>query len=77
MALQAEVAVGHGVKALFLQQRHGEKLPLGLAHLAAVGVQVVDMEPVIAPLVAQVAFGLGNLIGVVGEGIVNAAGVDV
>ena len=35
------------------------------------------MEPVIAPLVTQIAFGLGDLVGVVGEGVVNAAGMDV
>ena len=38
---------------------------------------MVDMEPVIAPLVTQIAFRLGDLIGVVGESIVNAAGVDI
>ena len=35
------------------------------------------MEPEIAPLVAEVALGLGNLVRVVGEGVVYAAAVDV
>ena len=35
------------------------------------------MEPVLAPGVAQVGFRLGDLVGVVGEGVVNAAAVDV
>ncbi len=38
---------------------------------------MVDMEPVIAPFMTQIAFRLGDLIGVVGESIVNAAGVDI
>ena len=77
MALQAEQAVGHGIIALLLQQGHRQEFPLGLGHLAVVSIQVVDMEPVVAPLVAQEAFRLGNFVGVVGEGIVDAAAVDV
>ena len=77
MALQAEQTVGHGVIAPLLQQAHGEELALGFAHFAVVRIQMVDMEPVIAPLVTQIAFGLCNLVGVVGEGVVNAAGMDV
>ena len=51
--------------------------PLGLAHLARVGVQVVDMHPVFAPGVAQVRLRLGDLVGMVGESVVDAAAVDV
>ena len=35
------------------------------------------MHPPVAPLVPQIAFGLGDLIGVMGECVVNAAAVDV
>ena len=77
MALQAEQTVSHGVITLALQQADGEELALGLTHLAGIGVQMVDMEPVIAPLVTHIALRLGNLIGVVREGIVDAAGVDI
>ena len=35
------------------------------------------MDPVIAPMVAQIRLGLGNFIGVVGEGVVDPAAVDV
>ena len=77
MALEAEEAVGEGVVALLLQEGDGQKLALGLGHLAGVGVQVVDVEPLLAPGVAQEGFGLGDLIGVVGEGVVHAAAVEV
>ena len=77
MALQAEKPVGHGIIPLAFQQGNRQKLPLGFAHLSGVGIQVMDVEPVVAPFVAQVAFGLGNFVGVVGEGVVNTAGVDV
>ena len=35
------------------------------------------MHPVVAPVVADVALGLGNLVRVVREGVVNAAAVDI
>ena len=54
-----------------------QELPLGLAHLSGVGVQMEDVHPPVAPLVAQAALGLGDLVGVVGEGVVDAAAVDV
>ena len=77
VGLEAEEAVDHGIVALAFQQGHRQELALGLGHFAGIGVQMVDMEPVVAPLVAQVALGLGDLVGVVGEGIVDAAAVDV
>ena len=77
MALQAEETVGQRVVALLLQQGDGEELALGLGHLAVVGVQVGHMAPVGAPRVAQIALGLGDLVGVVGEGVVHAAAVQV
>ena len=77
MALQAEEAVGQGVVALLLEQAYSQKLAAGLAHFAAGGVQVVDVHPVIAPFVAEIALRLGNFVGVVGEGVVYAAAVDV
>ena len=77
MALEAEEAVGQRIITLFLQQGHGEELALGLAHLAVRGVQVSHMEPLGAPGMAQVAFRLGDLVGVVGEGVVDAAAVEV
>ena len=38
---------------------------------------MVNVEPVVAPLVAQIAFGLGDFIGMMGEGVVDAACVDI
>ena len=77
MGLEAEEAVHQRIIPLLLQQGDGEELPLGLAHLARVGVQVVDMHPVFAPGVAQVRLRLGDLVGMVGESVVDAAAVDV
>ena len=77
MALQAEQAVDDGIVALLLQQGHREELALRLGHLAGLRVQVMDMEPVIAPLVAEVGLGLGDLVRVMREGIVDAAAVDI
>ena len=77
MALQAEEAVGQRVIALLFQQRDREEFAAGFAHFSRSGVQVVDMHPEIAPFVAQIALRLGNFIGVVGEGVIYAAAVDV
>ena len=38
---------------------------------------MVNMEPVIAPFVAQIAFRLGNFVGMVRESVVNSTGMDV
>ena len=38
---------------------------------------MMDMEPVVAPLVAQIAFTLGDLVGMMWEGVIDTAGVDV
>ena len=77
MALEAEEAVSQGIVAFFLQQGYGEELARGLAHLAVVGVQVGHMEPLGAPGMTQIALRLGNLVGVVGEGVVNASAVEI
>ena len=77
MALQAEQPVSQRVIALLLQKRNRQKFALGLRHLAGRGVQVHHVHPVVAPMVADVALGLGNLVRVVREGVVNAAAVDV
>ena len=77
MALEAEEPVNQGIIALLLQQGDSEEFAGGLGHLAGIGVQVVDMEPLAAPRVAQIGLGLGDLIGVVGEGVVDAAAVQV
>ena len=77
MALEAEEPVGQGIISLLLQQRDRQKLALGLAHLAMRGIQVVDMEPLLAPGMAQVALRLGDLVGVMGEGVVDAAAVEI
>ena len=77
VALEAEQAVDQRVIALLLQQGDGQKFTLGLGHFAALGIEMVDMEPVIAPFMAQICLGLGDLVGVVGEGVVDAAAVDV
>ena len=77
MALEAEQAVSQRIVALFLQQGNRQEFPLGLGHLAACGVQMVHMEPGLAPLMAEVRLGLGDLVGMMGEGIVDAAAVEV
>ena len=38
---------------------------------------MVYMEPVIAPLMSNIRFRLSNLVGVVGEDIINSSAVDV
>ena len=77
MALEAEETVGQRVVSLLLQQGDGEELALGLGHLAVVGVQVGHMAPVGTPGVTEVALRLGDLVGVVGEGVVHAAAMQV
>ena len=52
-------------------------LGCGLIILASIRVQVMHVEPVVAPLVAKVAFGLGDFVGVMREGIVDAAAVNI
>ena len=63
--------------ALLFQQRHREEFALGFGHFAALGVEVHDMHPVIAPLVPQIGLALRNLVGVVRERIVNTAAMEV
>ena len=77
MALEAEETVGEGIIALFLKQGHGEELAAGLAHLAVAGVQVVNMHPEIAPMMAEIGLGLGDFVSVVGESVIDAAAVDI
>ena len=77
MALEAEEPVSQGIVALFLQQGDRQELTLGLAHLTVGGVQVQHVHPVIAPVMPQISLRLGDLVGVVGEGVVDAAAVDV
>ena len=77
MALQAEQAVGEGVIALILQKLDGEEFAPGFGHFTAVGVKMQNVHPVAAPLVAEVGLGLCDLVGVMGEGVINAAAVYV
>ena len=77
MALQAEEAVGQGIIALLLQKIHGQKLAAGFGHFSGSGVQVEDMHPIFHPGMAKIGLGLGDFVGVVGEGVVDAAAVDV
>ena len=77
MALQAEQAVAQRVVALLLEQRDRQEFALGFGHFAAGGIQVHDVHPVVAPVVADVALGLRDLVRVVREGVVDAAAVDV
>ena len=77
MALQAEQTVAQRVIALLLQQRDRQELALGFGHFAAGRIQMHDMHPVVAPVVADVAFRLRDLVGVVRERIVDAAAVDI
>ncbi len=50
---------------------------MDLLILPLVVLEMVDMEPVIAPFVAKVSFALGDLIGVVREGVVDATRMDI
>ena len=77
MTLQAEQTVDHRIVTLLFQQGDRQELSLGFAHFTGIGIQMVNMEPVVAPLMAQIAFRLGNLVGVMRECIVNAAGVNI
>ena len=77
VALQTEEAVGQRVVALLLKQGNGQKFALGLAHFAVRCIEVGNMAPVGAPRMSEVAFGLGDLVRVVREGIVHAAAVQV
>ena len=77
MGLQAEHTVHDRIVSFFLQKRHRKEIPLRLAHLARLVVQVVHMEPVTAPLVSQIALGLCDLVGVMRKNIVHAAAVDI
>ena len=65
------------VVALLLKQGNGQKFALGLAHFAVRCIEVGNMAPVGAPRMSEVAFGLGDLVRVVREGIVHAAAVQV
>ena len=77
MRLQAEKSVDERIVALGLEQRHGQKFTARLAHLARIGVEVVNVEPIIAPLVTDERLTLRDLVGVVGERVVNSAAVDI
>ena len=77
MALQAEQAVDQRIVALFFQKRYRQEFTLGFGHLAVRGVQMMDMEPVIAPFVTEIGLRLGNFIGMVRKRIVDAAAMDI
>ncbi len=77
MALEAEPAVGKGIAAFFLQQGDGQEFALGFGHFAVIGIQVMDMEPVRAPGMAQEALGLRDFVGMMGKRIVHAAAMEV
>lgn len=67
MGLQAEEAVDNGVVSFTLQQADREEFSLGFGHFARFRIQMVYMEPVFAPLMPQIGFALGDLIGYDGE----------
>ena len=77
MALEAEQAVGQRVVALLLQQRDRQEFALRLRHFAGGSVQMQDVHPVIAPVVAKISLRLGDLVRVMRESVVDAAAVDV
>ena len=77
VALQAEETVDQRIVALFLEEGDGQELALGLGHLTIVGVEMENVHPVVAPLVTEIAFGLCDLIGVMGECVVDTAAVNV
>ena len=72
--LSAHTMTAHRTGAVHLLHR---ELALRLRHLAVVGVEVGDVEPLGAPRVAEVALGLGDLVRVVREGVIHAAAVQV
>ena len=77
MALQAEQAVAQWVITLLFEQGHRQKFALRFGHFAAGSIQVHNVHPVIAPVVANIAFRLRNFVRMVREGIVDAAAVDI
>ena len=77
MGLHAEESVNERVVALFLKERYGEKLALRFRHLTRISVKMMNVEPVLAPLVTKGSLGLGNLVGVVGELVINSSAVNI
>ena len=77
MALEAEKPVNEGIIALFLKHGYGENIALGFAHLALTVVEMLDVEPVTAPGMAERCFALGDLIGMVRKDIIDAAAVQI
>ncbi len=74
---EEEVADGGGREATFEEVAEGEDVAHGLGHLVAVDEEVLDVEPVAGERQSGGALGLGDLVLVVGEDEVLAAGVDV
>ena len=70
-------ADGGGAVALEQQVAEGVEVALGLGHLAAFDEQEADVHPVAGEGLAGGAFGLGDLVFVVREHEVFAAGVEV
>ena len=77
MTLQAEQTIGHGIIALAFQQGDRKELAFGFGHLTGIGVQMMDMEPVVAPFMTKIAFRLSDLIGMVRESIINTTGMNI
>ena len=77
MALETEQPVNQRIIALFLKNGHGEDVSLGFAHLALSVVEMLNVEPMCTPSMAQCCFTLRYLIGMMRKDIVHASAVQI
>ncbi len=77
MRTKAEQTVNERRITAFFKERNRQKFALGFAHLTLFGVEVMHVEPIIAPLVTEGRLALRNFVGMVRKGVVDTAAVDV
>ena len=72
---EALIAKGERIDSELDELVHRDRVARGLRHLHPVGEQVLAVDPVAHGRCAERAFGLGDLVLVVREDVVNAASV--
>ena len=77
MRAKAEHSVNHGIEALLLKQGDRKELALRFTHLTARGIEVMNVKPMLAPLVTEGRLALRYLVGVVREGVIYTAAMDI
>ena len=77
MRLQAEQTVAKRIITLLLKERNREELTLGLTHFSALRVQMMHMEPIVAPLMAEGTLALRDLVGVMRECVIDTTAMDI